>query len=80
MNERTKYNELDYDTKRMVQEKMNKLFNHTARHEAIKQVLETINPIVNVTKLTFTQMTIEHMMSEIRKWNLTEYWMNKAKH
>lgn len=80
MNEHPTYKELDQNTKRMIQKKMHEMFNHTARNEAIKDVLEYINPIVNPETLTFVQMTVDNLMSEIRNWNLTEYWLNKVKH
>lgn len=81
LNDYPKYNELNDQAKLIVQKKIAALFNNNARMEAIEEVLEQINPHMDVNaeqnRVTFVRMTINRIMSAIRKWNLTAYWQNR---
>ncbi|WP_298546096.1 hypothetical protein [uncultured Aquimarina sp.] len=83
MNEHPKYNKLDPEAKLIVQKKVAEMFNNNARIEAIEEVLEKINPNVSVDKqmnqVAFIRITVNKIMSAVRKWNLNEYWENRRK-
>ncbi len=83
LNEHPKYNELNDQAKLIVQKKIAEMFNNNARIEAIEEVLENINPHIQVdseqNEVTFVRMTIQKILNAIRKWNLTEYWQSKKR-
>ncbi|OED45711.1 hypothetical protein AB832_01285 [Flavobacteriaceae bacterium (ex Bugula neritina AB1)] len=77
------YNQLPPEKQQIVQEKIAKQFDHKARLEAIEEVLEDMNPEIKLEKesekIKILQVTLQRIMDNIRKWNLTAYWQNKQK-
>lgn len=84
LNEYPQYNELNDQAKLIVQKKIAEMFNNNTRIEAIEEVLEKINPHIEVNteqnRVTFVRMTIDRIMNAIRNRNLTEYWKNRRKY